>query len=131
MTSDIQNRDDIQRLIDQFYQKVLKDEVIGHVFTDTIEFIWDRHIPVMYDFWESVLFHTAVYKGNPMLKHIDLNKKITLTDAHFDQWLELWRLTVEDNFTGERATAAIEKSIVMRHLIQSKIKMSSDPKFIQ
>ena len=59
MTSDIQNRDDIQRLIDQFYQKVLKDEVIGHVFTDTIEFIWDRHIPVMYDFWESVLFHTA------------------------------------------------------------------------
>ena len=82
MKADILNREGIKMLVDSFYKKVLKDDIIGFIFTDTVEFIWEKHIPIMYDFWDSMLFHTAFYKGNPMLKHIALNKKIELTDGY-------------------------------------------------
>jgi hemoglobin len=77
--TDIQKKEDFKTLVDSFYKKVLIDDVVGFIFTEIIDFIWEKHIPVIYDFWESLLFHTATYKGNPMIKHINLNHKIKLT----------------------------------------------------
>lgn len=129
--TDIKGREDIIKLVDAFYQKVLKDDLIGSIFTDTIDFIWNEHIPIMYDFWESVLFHKAIYKGNPMLKHIELNKKVKLRERHFQRWLSVWKITVDELFKGEIADKAIEKSIMMKNLMQYKIEQSSNENFIQ
>jgi len=38
---------------------------------------------------ESILLDKKGYKGNPMLKHIELNRKEALTAVHFDRWIEL------------------------------------------
>ena len=119
---DIQHREDIKILIDAFYKKVLQDDVIGFIFKETISFVWERHIPVMYDFWDSILFHTAVYKGNPMLKHMALNDKIELTDERFDRWIFLWEGTVDENFQGEKADMAKQKALMMRTLMVHKIR---------
>ena len=128
MKSDILNREDIKALVDSFYKKVLKDDLIGFIFMDTIEFIWDKHIPIMYDFWDSMLFHTAVYKGNPMLKHIALNKKIELTDARFDRWIQLWEQTIDENFQGQKADLAKEKANMIRMLMTQKIRLNPKDK---
>jgi len=129
--ADISHRNDIIRLVDTFYNKALTDEEIGHIFSQTIAHRLEAHLPRIYDFWESALFHTATYKGNPMLVHIDLNKTIPLHASHFDRWITLWNQTVEELYDGEIATAAISKAAMMKDLMIYKIRKSSDPGFIQ
>ncbi|GMN10285.1 hypothetical protein MTsPCn9_13000 [Croceitalea sp. MTPC9] len=124
MKSDILDREDVKIPVDDFYNKVLQDDMISFIFTETIDFIWEKHIPVMYNFWDSMLFHTAVYKGNPMLKHIALNSKIELTDERFDRWINLWESTIDKNFQGKNADMAKQKALMIRDLMVHKIRQN-------
>ncbi len=129
--TDIKNINDIKILLDTFYTKVLKDEVIGYIFTDIAKLKVEKHMPILYAFWDSVIFGTANYKGNAMLTHIELNKKEALTDAHFDRWQMLYFETVDELFVGEKANLAKDRVKAMRFLMQMKIENSNNPNFIQ
>jgi hemoglobin len=118
---DISDVNDIQFLVDEFYKKVVKDDLISHFFTIVVNFDWDVHIPIMVSFWETVIFGKASYKGNPMLKHIELDKLSKLDLKHFERWLELWKGTVNEHFTGEHADTAIKKAETIASLIQNKL----------
>lgn len=118
---DIQNRDDIEFLIDEFYKKLIVDEVIGFFFTEVVQLDWEKHIPVMYDFWESILLGNSTYHGNPMLKHIELNKKEPMTTAHFERWLSYWESTIMENFEGTKAQEAVSRARQIGELMKSKI----------
>jgi hemoglobin len=87
-------------------------------------------MPVMYDFWESVLLDGSNYKGNPMLKHIALNKKAKLEKAHFEQWLHLWNNTIKSKFEGPVAEMAFVKAKLMAALMQYKIDQSMSKGYI-
>jgi len=129
--SDIDNRKDIEKLINTFYTKVKKDAVVGHFFTEVVTLSWEHHMPTMYDFWESVLFGTAKYRGNPIMKHIELDRKSDLTEVHFAQWKKLFFETVDDLFEGQRATLAKERVTMMEQLMLFKIKASREDGFVQ
>lgn len=129
--TDIKNINDIKILLDTFYTKVLKDEVIGYIFTDIAKLNVEKHMPILYAFWDSVIFDTANYKGNAMLTHIELNKKEALTDAHFDRSQMLYFETVDELFVGEKANLAKDRVKAMRFLMQMKIENSNNPNFIQ
>lgn len=129
--TDIRDLDDIKRLLDTFYQKVLKDEIIGYIFTDVAKIDLPTHMPVLYAFWESVLFGVASYQGNAILKHIELDRKEKLTDMHFDRWKQLFFQTIDDLFEGKIADLAKEKANAMQLLMQYKISRSGQPGFIQ
>ena len=103
---DIENRKDIEFLVDEFYKQVVKDDVLGFFFTKVIPINWDKHMPIMYSFWETLVLGNGDYRGNPMLKHISLNKKEKMLPEHFDKWLELWKQTLETNFSGENTSNA-------------------------
>jgi hemoglobin len=119
--NDISNKDDIQTLIDRFYTKVVADPVIGHFFTSVVHLSWDVHIPIMVSFWETVLFGVASYKGNPMVKHVELHALAALEPQHFDRWLQLWTITVGENYSGPIADLAISKANTIAQVIQQKI----------
>ena len=104
MKADIKNKGDITILVDAFYLKVKTDPVIGYLFTEIACVNWEKHLPIMYDFWDNILFHTGNFDGNPMMKHRVLNQKSTLTEAHFKHWTKLWKKTVDGLFEGDRAT---------------------------
>lgn len=127
----IHNRNDVKELVDGFYRKVLEDAMLGPIFRETFDFKRDEHMTRMYDFWDSVLFGTALYRGNPILKHIELNKKKKLDDDLFDRWIELWELNIDENFQGAIAGLAKDKAVMMKQLMQHKIKASNDQNFIQ
>jgi len=57
----------------------------------------------MYDFWESVLFARATFKGTPLVVHRALARRTPLTTAAFDLWIALFRSTVDDLFSGPMA----------------------------
>lgn len=90
----------------RFYSNALNDEVIGHIFTDVAKLDLKHHLPIIGDFWETIVFQTGVYAKhgrNPLRVHGELNLKTPLKLEHFKRWLELFDGTVDESFEGERA----------------------------
>ncbi|MFZ1751458.1 MAG: group III truncated hemoglobin [Saprospiraceae bacterium] len=116
--SDIQNRSDIQKIIDAFYDKVKIDESVGHMFADVN---WEAHLPVMVDFWENVVFYTGGYSGNPMAKHQKLNQTQPLKPEHFQRWLALFNLTIDESYEGENASLLKERAKSIATIMEMKI----------
>jgi len=127
MKKDIENRDDIVILINTFYEKVKKDEVIGYIFNDVAKVNWDKHLPVMYDFWENVIFFTGSYTGNPMTAHKQLNQKIPLHTDHFQEWIKLFTKTVDELFEGDKAELTKQRAISIATVMQIKILQEHEP----
>ena len=121
MKKDIQDRTDIEFLMNSFYDKVRGDDVIGYIFNEVAKVDWDHHIPIICDFWENILFQTNIYKGNPMQTHVRLHAITRLTKTHFDRWQKLFIETVDEYFEGERANLAKQRAISIATMIQIKI----------
>jgi hemoglobin len=102
MKKDIQDRDDIIKLVDAFYKKTKSDPTIGHIFTNVAHVNWELHLPRMYDFWENILFCTGNFDGNPMKTHKELNQKVPMDFTHFNRWNNLFKETVDGMFKGEK-----------------------------
>jgi hemoglobin len=118
---DIADKKDIQLLVENFYNQALNDEKIGPLFGQA-GFVLESHVPTMVSFWETILFDVINYSGNPMLKHIELNKTVPLMPEHFEQWMNIWKNTVKNNFEGPLAEKAIVRADAIAHLMQHKIK---------
>ncbi len=125
MKKDIASRKDIEILVNRFYNKVKQDPDIGFIFTDVANVNWEKHLPVMYDFFENMLFYTGSYTGNPMELHKHINRMFPLTSAHFDQWNYLFSTTVDELFTG--ATANLLKQRAKNISAVMQIKILNDP----
>lgn len=120
----LETRKDVEFLVNKFYDKVGKDETIGFFFNDIAKVNWDLHLPKMYQFWETLLFGKASYKGNPMAAHFPINEMEAMEKHHFDHWLELWTATVDENFEGENAEAAKTKASNIANLMAHKMEMA-------
>lgn len=110
---EIKNRDDIFLLVSTFYNKIKKDDFIGPIFLEMIpDEEWNAHLEKLTDFWDSTLFIKRSYKGNPMIKHqnVDQHFNGSITQKHFGKWLELWFGTVDSLFFGDKATEAKERA---------------------
>ena len=118
---EISTRADIESLVDKFYKKVIIDDSIGFFFNEVVKLVWDRHIPTMYNFWETTLLGNVKYKGNPMLVHMELDKKSRLRPEHFDRWLALWEQTILENFHGTIAEDAKRKAKQIGGLMKFKV----------
>lgn len=121
MKRDIENRNDISLLINTFYEKVKKDKVIGYIFNDIAKVNWDEHLPVMYNFWENIIFFTGTYNGNPMPVHKKLNDKTPLNADHFKEWIKLFAQTVDELFEGDKAELAKQRAVSIATMMQIKI----------
>ena len=127
MKKDIENRKDVEVLIDSFYEKVRRDETLGYIFNDVAKVDWQHHTPIICDFWENILFQSNVYRSNPMPTHIRLNDLTPLRKNHFDRWVHLFTETVNDYFEGEKAELAKQRAMSIASIMQIKI-LESSPK---
>ncbi len=106
MKPDIEDRADIDRLMQNFYQRALVDDVIGYIFTDVAHLDLESHLPIIGDFWETLLFRAGDYAGrgrNPLEVHRQLHLKSAFEPRHFMRWLELFVRCVDEEFEGVRA----------------------------
>ena len=113
---EIENDADIRILVDTFYRKVQKDELLGPVFATRIK-NWDEHLPRMYRFWASLLFGSPGYRGNPFEKHLGLQLK----KEHFDRWLQLFEKTLDMHFMGEKAEEARHRARSIAAVFEYKL----------
>ncbi len=119
--SDITTRADIEKLMLQFYGKVKTDITIGFIFTDVAKINWSHHVPIIVDFWETILLDNPVYKKNAMEVHYALNKIIPLQKGHFDKWLLLFFETIDELFEGNTAKLAKARATSIAGLMLYKM----------
>lgn len=112
----IENREDISVLVNRFYVKIRKDELLGSIFNGHIpEDKWPEHLSKLTDFWESKLFRIPKFRGNPAQKHINVDKNLnhSVERGHFERWLELWYGTIDELYEGQMADMAKKAASMM------------------
>jgi hemoglobin len=103
---DLADRADVEELVGAFYDAAFADPLIGPIFTEVAKMDLARHLPIMCDFWQTVLFAAGLYRRNALQVHYVLNARHPLTAEHFGRWLELWSATVDERFAGPVADRA-------------------------
>ncbi len=117
--TDICNKADIQLFVDAFYERVRKDDLLGPVFATKIEADgWGPHLERMYSFWNTVLFAQQDYRGNPFSKH----RSLPIDASHFERWIKLLRMTIDENFKGEKAEEVKWRGLKMGKVFQAKLQ---------
>ena len=114
--TEIQTRSDIILLVDRFYEKVKQDQLLAPVFA---HLDWPKHLPIMYNFWSSMLLGDQSYLGNPFQKHVGL----PIGPQHFEQWLRIFTTTIDENFTGAIAEEAKGRAQSIAGIFQHKLRL--------
>ena len=117
-TKEIISLHDIKKLVDTFYEKVRKDDLIGPIFNEKIQDRWPQHLEKMYTFWQTVLLGEHTYFGSPFPPHANL----PVSHQHFEKWMELFKQTVDELFIGSIAEDAKWRAAKMAELFESKIE---------
>ena len=128
--ADISTHEDVQLLVNSFYDRVKSDTIIGPIFNSIVG-DWSQHLPKMYRFWGTVLFGEPGYSGNTIATHIAIDKKFPLEQQHYDRWIGLWKSTVDSLFVGKKAEEAKKRGMLMIQLIGLKVDDSHNKNFIQ
>lgn len=115
---DIEGLDDIRLLVNDFYARARKDDLLGNIFNDVIGDRWDNHLEKMYRFWQTVLLSEHTYYGSPFPPH----SKLPLENQHFDRWLLLFRATITENFAGPKADEALWRAARMAEMFSYKMQ---------
>lgn len=106
---EIENREDVSRLVHAFYDKIRADEELGPIFNAHLsEEQWPPHLEKLIDFWETNLFGIPKFKGNPPRVHAEVDHKMNygVTQEHFAHWMRLWFSTIDEMFEGRLADRA-------------------------
>lgn len=115
--TDIQHHDHIVLLVDTFYGKVRKDELLGGIFNGIIGDRWPEHLAKMHRFWGTVLINEGSYTGTPLRPHLDM----PIGATHFQRWLQLFHATVDELFEGPVAQLAHRNADRMADMFQERI----------
>lgn len=120
MKKDITGREDLLVLVTRFYEKLLADNSISYIFTDVAKIDLSHHLPVLVDFWDSILFLSDTYHKNAMQPHLTLHQQSPLQKHHFETWLRLFKESVDELFDGKIAFIAKEKATSIATVMQIK-----------
>ena len=126
---DILGRAEIEQMVNAFYHRVRADDTLGFIFDRVAATDWETHLPKMHAFWETVLFRSGGYTGNPLAAHARLTPLTAMGREQFDRWLSLFRATVDDLFAGEKADHIKNCAADMANVIHAKINGVQDARF--
>jgi len=100
----------IRRLVDRFYARARRDELLGPVFARAVgegNEVWTAHRARIADFWSSVMLTSGRYHGDPFSVHLRLPG---LNPVMFDRWLALFGETCAEVFKPDVADAFCERA---------------------
>jgi hemoglobin len=121
-TKDITTLEDIKTLVDAFYEKVRRDELLSPIFNERIQNSWPKHLEKMYSFWQTVLLNEQTYYGSPFPPHAQL----PINHSHFEKWIELFISTTDELFKGDKSAEAKWRASKMAEMFQNKIEYYRD-----
>lgn|SRR5699024_2799455 len=113
---------DIRFLVDTFYGKIRKDNLLAEIFEAVIQDQWPEHLETMYTFWQTILLNERTYYGSPFPPHANLPVEI----EHFQRWIKLFHETLNEHFQGELAEEAKWRSERMAEMFLQRIRYFKD-----
>jgi hemoglobin len=89
--------EDLHDILVTFYATIGSDPLLAPYFANVD---MAAHMPVIVQFWSTIVFNTQRYSGNAFRPHLDMPG---LTAEHFARWVAALESTVSDRFSGMRA----------------------------
>ena len=81
MKRDLADKEDLYRILSEFYLSLRKDEVLSHFFVKfNDDQVLMQHLRDLSDFWEQSLFYTGTYTKNVMQIHQEVDQKNKMED---------------------------------------------------
>ncbi|KXF76094.1 preprotein translocase subunit TatC [Paramesorhizobium deserti] len=119
---DVLTEEMIHDVVHGFYGAIRKDALLGPIFDGAIKpDRWPDHLAKMCDFWSATLLRTSRYDGRPLPPHLRIPE---LGEAHFRQWLKLFRATVTSNCPPEVATLFMQRAQRIAHSFRLAIAVN-------
>ncbi|HET7665938.1 MAG TPA: group III truncated hemoglobin [Mycobacterium sp.] len=103
---DLATRADVESLLRRFYSEAFHDELLAEPFAELCSRGLEEHLPIMCDFWETVLFRSGVYRRNTLHAHRRIHSETPLAPPHFARWLTLWTNSIDHMYRGPVAEHA-------------------------
>lgn len=124
MQQDISSREDIHFIITEFYKKLISDSEMLPFFEEIVQQNHlEKHIEIITDFWQDILFQTNSYQNNVLQKHLDFNEKVRFKKAHFKRWLFYLQTTIDASFKGQVAQNMKDRANSIAMVMQVKFKL--------
>jgi hemoglobin len=110
---------DLHDLLVAFYDDVAREPLLAPYFAPVD---MTAHIPVIADFWSTLLFHTGRYAANAFRPHAEMPG---LTAERFGRWLAVLEATVDARFAGPNA----ERMKVLGHRVafSMQVRLGIEP----
>lgn len=120
MLPDIQSRQDVESLVQQFYAIARTDALLGPVFFGALgDGDWSHHLGVVSNFWCTVLLGERSYPGGFMWKHL----RLPLRAEHVDRWALLFTDLLRTTYEGKVTDEALRRVSIMVEVLKSKLAM--------
>ena len=128
MNRDITNRQDIEKLIDAFYNKIVFDSELALFFGESVK-DWEAHKANFVNYWSKQVLFDDAYEGSPLRRHIDIDHKYnrSFKPEHFELWYRIFESTVDELFVGEKAQLAKEAAKNMAKNIYRQMFIGRHP----
>lgn len=95
------SRDEIERVVAQFYDRVRGHPGLGPVFAVHVE-DWPSHEARVADFWANAILHERSYDGNPVAVHRQAGN---VRPGMFETWLALFDRVLAQELRPDQAAA--------------------------
>ena len=115
MQSNEITKENIRTMVNTFYVKILKDDIVGPFFIaklgdDMSNEYWLPHLDLLVNFWASIAMGDTDYRGNPFAPHTQLGE---LKRETFEQWLVLFSETLDEVYVPSVAAQFKERSTII------------------
>jgi len=122
------DRANVELLVRTFYDRILRDEMLSPFFiralgSDLNGGKWYEHLRTLDSFWLLMMNGEFGYKGDPFPAHAFLGP---LTRAHFEQWLKLFKQTVEELYTPEISAKFYKKADILAEQFIDNMDIDND-----
>jgi hemoglobin len=78
-------------------------------------------MPLIVNFWETVLLGKASYRGNVLEIHQHIHQLSAFKKEHFERWVFLFKTTVDELFSGEKAELAKQRAESIATIMKIKL----------
>ena len=124
MQKQLSGREDIYRVLSDFYDALLLDDTMRHFFKKFNDpKAREHHLQDLCSFWEQSLFYNGSYDKNVMRIHQDVHAKDRIRMVHIDRWLELFRESVDSSFEGTHAERMKNKALSIATVMRLKMDL--------
>lgn len=128
MPHEFVDRENIREMVYAFYSLVLKDDILGSIFTRVLgEDIsggkWHEHLHRLDAFWLLLMGEASSYQGDPTPAHAFIGP---LTPESFERWLELFHGVVQEHYVPEVADKLDKKAQIVAAQLRENLGVDDD-----